>query len=61
MAVFASTATVDGKPLAKLIGTPELTGGQWDDIRQRVIQGGKRIIELRGRSSFQSRPICRSR
>ena len=54
MAVFASTATVDGKPLAKLIGTPELTGGQWDDIRQRVIQGGKRIIELRGRSSFQS-------
>ena len=54
MAVFASTATVGGKPLAKLIGTPELTGGQWDDIRQRVIQGGKRIIELRGRSSFQS-------
>ena len=54
MAVFASTATVDGKPLAKLIGTPELTGGQWNDIRQRVIQGGKRIIELRGRSSFQS-------
>ena len=46
MAVFASTATVGGKPLAKLIGTPELTGGQWDDIRQRVIQGGKRIIEL---------------
>ena len=54
MAVFASTATVGGKPLAKLIGTPELTDGQWDDIRQRVIQGGKRIIELRGRSSFQS-------
>ena len=32
----------------------QLTDGQWDDIRQRVIQGGKRIIELRGRSSFQS-------
>lgn len=54
MAVFASTATVDGKPLTKLIGTPELTDEQWADIKLHVIQGGKEIIDLRGRSSFQS-------
>lgn len=54
MAVFASTATVDGKPLLDLIGTPELTDKQWEDLKVKVIQGGKRIIELRGRSSFQS-------
>ena len=53
MAVFASTATVDGKPLLDLIGTPELTDKQWEDLKVKVIQGGKRIIELRGRS-FQS-------
>ena len=48
MAVFASPATVDGKPLAKLIGTPELTGGQWDDIRQlreRLAVDGSRRSE----------------
>lgn len=54
MAVFASTATVDGKPLTKLIGTPKLTDEQWTDIKLHVIQGGKEIIDLRGRSSFQS-------
>lgn len=54
MAVFASTATVDGKPLLDLIGSPELTDEQWEDLKVKVIQGGKRIIELRGRSSFQS-------
>lgn len=54
MAVFASTATVDGEPLTKLIGTPKLTDLQWADIKQHVIQGGKEIIDLRGRSSFQS-------
>ncbi len=26
----------------------------WHELQRRVIQGGKRIIELRGRSSFQS-------
>ena len=26
----------------------------WHDLQQRVIQGGKHIIDLRGRSSFQS-------
>lgn len=54
MAVFASTTVVDGKPLPSLIGTPALTEEKWAEIRQHVIQGGKRIIELRGRSSFQS-------
>lgn len=54
MAVFASTAKIQGKPLTDLIGTDALSQEQWNDIRQRVRQGGKRIIELRGRSSFQS-------
>lgn len=54
MAVFASTARVDGRPLADLIGTDELTHEAWNDLRLRVQQGGKRIIQLRGRSSFQS-------
>lgn len=54
MAVFASTAKVDGKPLLDLIGTPALTDEQWAEMKQHVIQGGKHIIDLRGRSSFQS-------
>lgn len=54
MAVFSSTTTVDGRPLDSLIGTPALTTEQWQVIKTKVIQGGKRIIELRGRSSFQS-------
>ncbi|MDH6306656.1 malate dehydrogenase [Parabacteroides sp. PF5-5] len=54
MAVFSSTASVDGKPLNSLIGTSALTHKEWEGIKERVIQGGKRIIELRGRSSFQS-------
>jgi malate dehydrogenase len=54
MAVFAGTAKVDGTPLTDLIGTDKLTNDQWSSIRQHVQQGGKRIIELRGRSSFQS-------
>ena len=54
MAVFSSTASVDGKPLNKLIGTPVLTNVAWDAIKEKVVQGGKTIMELRGRSSFQS-------
>ncbi|MBD5183084.1 MAG: malate dehydrogenase [Bacteroidales bacterium] len=54
MAVFASTAEVDGKPLVEVIGTEVLPVDVWEELKQRVIQGGKRIIELRGRSSFQS-------
>lgn len=54
MAVFASTASVDGVPLTKIIGTDRLSAPQWDAIKKHVQQGGKKIIELRGRSSFQS-------
>ena len=54
MAVFASTAKVDGTPLTDLIGTDKLTKEQWADIQQKVVKGGANIINLRGRSSFQS-------
>ena len=54
MAVFASTTTVDGQPLTELIGTKELPLAEWEEMKQRVVQGGKHIIDLRGRSSFQS-------
>ncbi len=54
MAVFASTTTVAGKPLSELIGSDALPEQEWNEMKQRVIQGGKHIIDLRGRSSFQS-------
>lgn len=54
MAVFASTTTVDGTPLTEIIGTPRLPEADWEALKTRVIQGGKHIIDLRGRSSFQS-------
>ena len=53
MAVFASTTMVAGKPLSELIGK-EMPEADWEALQQRVIQGGKHIIDLRGRSSFQS-------
>lgn len=54
MAVFASTTMVDGKPLTDIIGTEQLPDSDWEKIKLDVVQGGKKIIELRGRSSFQS-------
>ena len=54
MAVFASTTTVAGQPLSQIIGTKALPEQEWEQMKQRVIQGGKNIIDLRGRSSFQS-------
>ncbi|MCM1066123.1 MAG: malate dehydrogenase [Muribaculaceae bacterium] len=54
MAVFASTTTVAGQKLSDLIGTKALPEQEWEQMKQRVIQGGKHIIDLRGRSSFQS-------
>lgn len=54
MAVFASTTKVSGKPLNELIGTDKLTHEQWGALKGHVVQGGKAIIQLRGRSSFQS-------
>lgn len=54
MAVFASTTRIDGKPLTEIIGTDRLPLEAWEQIKLDVIQGGKKIIDLRGRSSFQS-------
>lgn len=54
MAVYASTAKVDGKPLLDIIGTPALTKEQWAEIQTKVTKGGVNIIALRGRSSFQN-------
>lgn len=54
MAVFASTATIAGKPLSELIGTDSLSLEAWEELKTRVTQGGANIIKLRGRSSFQS-------
>ena len=54
MAVFASTTLGAGQPLDEIIGTQRFPDADWEALRQRVIQGGKNIIELRGRSSFQS-------
>jgi malate dehydrogenase len=54
MAVFASTASVSGRPLTELIGSDELPQAAWEEIKAHVRQGGKKIIQLRGRSSFQS-------
>ena len=54
MAVFASTAQIAGRPLTDIIGTDELSQEHWEGIQAHVRQGGKKIIQLRGRSSFQS-------
>ena len=54
MAVLASTAKVNGKPLTEIIGTEALSKEQWAEIQQKVTKGGANIIALRGRSSFQS-------
>jgi len=53
MAVFASTTLVSGRKLSELIGK-KMPEEDWHELQQRVIQGGKHIIDLRGRSSFQS-------
>ena len=54
MAVFGSHVTIDGKPLTELIGTPEFPAEEWEQMKTDVTKGGAKIIELRGRSSFQS-------
>ena len=50
MAVFASKALIDGKPLCEL----PLSAERWAEIKHMTTQGGSNIIKLRGRSSFQS-------
>ena len=37
MAVYASTAKVDGKPLLDIIGTPALTKEQWVEIQTQLV------------------------
>ena len=58
MAVFGSKVKVAGKALSDLIGTPEFTQEDWEKLRHDVVQGGAKIIELRGRSSWQSPAYC---
>lgn len=50
MAVFASAAKIDGKPLSEL----KISDEAWEEIKHNTVQGGSNIIKLRGRSSFQS-------
>lgn len=54
MAVFGSHVTIAGKPLTSLIGTAQFPEQEWEDMKVAVTKGGAKIIELRGRSSFQS-------
>jgi malate dehydrogenase len=54
MAVFGSHVKIDGKPLTELIGTAEFPEAEWEQMKVDVTKGGAKIIELRGRSSFQS-------
>ena len=50
MAVFASEALIDGKPISEF----NISEERWAEIKHNTIQGGSNIIKLRGRSSFQS-------
>ena len=58
MAVYASTAKVDGKPLLEIIGTPALTAEQWAEIQSKVtkgfsdgdVEGLKEILRYRKRT-----------
>lgn len=60
MALFKSGIAIEGVPLNDLIRDRKTVNGvgltpeDWKQIRQAVVDGGARIIELRGRSSFQS-------
>jgi len=54
MAVFGSHVTIKGRKLTDIIGTLEFPAEEWEDMKTDVTKGGAKIIELRGRSSFQS-------
>ena len=58
MAVFGSAVNVNGTPLTDLIGTDKLTEEEWEQLKVDVTKGGAKIIELRGRSSWQSPAYC---
>ena len=61
MAVFASTCTVAGQPLSQIIGTDALPEQEWNEMKQRVIQGGKNIIDLTAARRSRAPRISRSR
>lgn len=59
MAVFKGDMKVDGVALDAILGGESVNGkamspDEWKTIQEQVTQGGARIIQLRGRSSFQS-------
>ena len=54
MAVFGSHVTIKGRKLTDIIGTAEFPAEEWEQMKVDVTKGGAKIIELRGRSSFQS-------
>ncbi len=54
MAVFGSAVKVAGRKLTDIIGTAEFPAEEWEQMKVDVTKGGAKIIELRGRSSFQS-------
>ena len=54
MAVFGSHVEIAGRKLTDIIGTEEFPAEEWEQMKADVTKGGAKIIELRGRSSFQS-------
>ena len=60
MALFKGETRIDGVPLNEIVNAGKMVNGVgltpsgWAELRASVIAGGARIIELRGRSSFQS-------
>ncbi len=54
MAVFGSHVKIAGRNLTDIIGTDEFPAEEWEQMKEDVTKGGAKIIELRGRSSFQS-------
>lgn len=60
MALYKGIISIDGVRLNDILGSGTLANGAgltidgWEMIRQHVLGGGARVIELRGRSSFQS-------
>ena len=54
MVAFMKGVKIDGKPLEKLVEEKKFSLEEWKNIKTKVTKGGAKIIELRGRSSFQS-------
>src|SRR5581483_3398634 len=54
MVAFMKGVKIDGKPLEKLVEEKKFSSDDWAKIKGKVTKGGAKIIELRGRSSFQS-------